>query len=137
MNTTRIRIIYIILLVCGCLMMAGATYGYLSLRKAMNTYQPTTGIIEHIEKRKVPRHRKNRYEYIKCISYHTPQYDQLHTYTKDFIPFKFLKDSITVYYHPLHPREVKIPGAESFIWTFLFIIGGGCFFMGILIMKQH
>lgn len=137
MNTTRIKIIYIILLVCGCLMMTGATFGYLSLRKAMNTYQQTTGVIEHIEKKKVRRHRKNRYEYTKRISYHTPQYGQLHTYTKRFIPFKFLNDSITVYYNPLYPQEVKIPSAESFIWTFLFLIGGGCFFIGILIMKQH
>lgn len=60
MNTTRIKIICIILFVCGCLMMAGATYGYLSLKKAMNTYQQTTGVIEHIEKKKVRRHRKKQ-----------------------------------------------------------------------------
>lgn len=123
MNMKRVRIFSLLLLVVGTFLLLGGAGGFVSLYMASQKYEHTTGVIRDYQTRKIYRYRKIRYESQMLISYPTDRYGDLLVTRTSYPPFRSKGDKLPVWYHPDHPREIRLPNSECMLWGLLAVAG--------------
>lgn len=130
MKTLNPQIIVLFLLVVGGFLFLGGIVGLSSLFIASKDCETTTGVVKKYQSKRVYRHRKIRYENEMLICYSTPRYGDLYVSEKSYCPFRKVGDEVTVWYHPEHPREIRLLVLECCIWGVLLVFGVLCIAAG-------
>lgn len=129
MMSLRTKFICLALVLLGVLLLGGGGWGFASLAKASKTFEYATAVVRDVRYERVYRHRKMRTDREVHISYDTGRYGELHTTLKYARPFLSEGDSLAVIYPPDRPRDIRLPGEESWLWGTL--LAGGLFCLAI------
>lgn len=118
-------------------MILGSLYGFFSLYRTSGTFEHTVAVVQRIDTRKVYRHRKIRYESEMLLAYPTERYGMLYTSQRNYWPFRETGDRLSLLYDPKHPRNIRLSGAEIFLWSVLLIVGGILSAFACFIYKKY
>lgn len=118
------RIFFLIGLLAGLGLLAGGTYGFVSLSEAADECLRTTGVVDRVSRKRVYRYRKIRSEYDVSLRYNTTLYGDVYTSFNFYIPFVLDEgDEVSVLYNPRLPHEIRLPGLEKTLYGVC--VGGG------------
>lgn len=126
MMSLRTKFACLALALLGVLLLGGGGWGFASLAKASRNFEHAMAVVKHVRYERVYRHRKMRIDREVQISYDTGRYGELHTTLKYARPFLSEGDSLRVLYPPGRPRDIRLPGEESWIWGTLLACGLVC-----------
>lgn len=132
----RSKVAIFLLLFIGSIAWVAASYKLYDLYDQSNKMEHTVGIVTHLKRERIYRHRKQRYKYIARIQYKTRLYDT-HIRKELYNPFIFQGSEISLWYNPDRTEEVIIPSEEGMVWGSSWIFGVLCLLGGIIIIKAQ
>lgn len=136
MNTVRNQIRALLCLAGGILLSVGGVLGGYSLYSASHSYEHTVGIVRRFHTEKVHRYRKIRYRHEMCLMYPTVRYGEMSVSKNSYWPFRNVGDSLSVWYHPDHPHDIRLPESEGVLWGGLLVSGVLCICVGVLVWRR-
>lgn len=133
----RFRMVSLLMLAVGVLFLLGGVGGFASLCIASQNYEHTTGVIRKYQTKRVHRFRKIRYKSEMLIGYPTPKYGEMFVSRASYWPFRSEGDRLPVWYHPEHPRDIRLPNSECLLWGFLTVSGLIVIYVGTRLRKEQ
>lgn len=130
----KLKMILFLLLFIGCISFIAGSYKIYNLYDKSNKMEHTVGVITHLKKEVIYRHRKRYYKTTAHIQYKTKLYDT-HVNMQLYNPFLFQGSEIALWYNPDRTEEVIIPSEEGIVWGSTWVFGVLCLFFGIVIIK--